>query len=1156
MSFNASEYIDELLGQRNYLPPDLQIDDRHIPEAKNAYEFFYSPKFIQNCMPPKGLFVRQLEILTKLYGEYCPRCSDMEYFKNLKVDDTESNFIQKICLLEYGVCPHCGATKSELYNCNELDVHTQEVGLAGQRCVTGDTLLNTTEGLISFKELAESQSKEEGFSKFQGNLKVFTENGGLVTPSHFYRQKGQQVITVELNQGYKITGTPEHPIYTNEGFVKLKDLNLNHCVLLNSGLDIIGKHKERSGHIKKNITFSRFRKKALEKFNSLKKVSKSLSKSIEYKSCDIDEDIAKLIGFWIAEGDKSCLIGNKDEKVLDFCYEQFKRLFNAEPILDKERDFSVGLPWMKANLYWNEIVEGNINGGSANKKIPSYIFKCRKSVICALLQGLFEGDGTVEGLTISYTSISENLINQLQIILLNLGIPTSRRKFKTWATNGTEKQIEKEGWTLYIVGKNSVQKFIEEIDFFSERKKITARNILLNDKSKFEASSYFDCLPATITKEFVEILNKCVDYLKAFPRIKNDGQIHSSYCGMSSLYNNTDFGFRGSEKLTKYKLEQVYENIKKSYGYSLLPMSYKVELFKFYEKYHNKNKHWIEIKNIKWEEEKQEVFDITVPNLHNFYANGFLNHNSGKSALVSMSLSYTNHKFLKVPNLQRTYNLIPTSPFTMPLVAMSQSKAQENLYNALASYFEQGNWFKEYTDFLKEQQDKYNLEIFAIKETYTRWRHKNILVLPLGPDKRKLRGNTSIAGAIDELGWMLAGQEGGIKFDPDEIYASMNNSFMTAKEAYLKLLSQGYSNVPAPILFNISSPSSKKDKICRLYEESKYDRYMYGFHFATWEINPQLPFDGPAMTSERNKDSRKFWRDFGAVPPNSASSFIPDIDLFKPLINKTKQNICKINKVTHFIGGQEFTYGKLVIPREETQKPNRVLAIDAGYKFNSFAFAVAHLETNIISKEKNVVYDALVEIIPADTAPLDYTRIFSDVIVPMIKKLNIRLIAADRWQSIKLLSDVSNDKSLKCKTFTHSLKYQGFMNYKDAIISEAIRFPKPELNWNEIELAGNDSYPYGFEGKPISHFIFQNISVEDKMGKTVAKGEGTTDDIFRAAVLAHHCLTQEEQFKNLFKGSAFGSGSSGRAVAAIPGGTAAGGGSRICATPTGTVNRF
>ena len=551
---------------------------------------------------------------------------------------------------------------------------------------------------------------------------------------------------------------------------------------------------------------------------------------------------------------------------------------------------------------------------------------------------------------------------------------------------------------------------------------------------------------------------------------------------------------------------------------------------------------------------KSELYNNREIFIHNQFA-GLLGQRSGKSAMTSMQMCYTLHKFLKVPNLARTYGLIPSSPFTISLVAMSFEKARELLYTAIYNYLEKGAWFNEYHNFLKEHQSKFEVEIYSIKDTFARWRNKNILLSPFGPDKRKLRGVTSLAGAIDELGWMIPAAEGGIKFDAAEIHASLYNSFMTATEAYIRLLKKGYSNIPCPLLCNISSPSSKKDKMCQLYEESKIDDMIYGEHLATWEVNPNLPFDGPTMTALRNKDSVKFWRDFGAVPPNSACSFIPNLDIFKPLI-KGHTNVCKINKVTHYIGGQEFTYGKLIIPREESQKPNRILTIDAGYKFNSFAFSIAHMETNVLSKEREVVFDALVEIIPAQTAPLDYTKIFDEIIIPMIKKLNIRLIAADRWQSIKLLSDVSNDKSLKCKTFTHSLKYQGFIDYKDALISKKIKFPKPEMKWNEIELAGNDSYPYGFEGKPVSHFLFQNVTVEDKMGKTVTKGEGVTDDIFRAAVLAHHCLTQEEQFKGLFKSGNFSGGGGQRAVAAVPSGMNSGGGSRICATPTGFVNRF
>ena len=111
--FNSEELIDDLLAQPNFLPTDSFIDDREIPEAKNIIEFLHSERFIGNMLP-NGLFPRQFEMLVKLNAEYCPYCTDMEFFG----DDTESKFpvntpietlMEKVQLLEYGVCPKCGS---------------------------------------------------------------------------------------------------------------------------------------------------------------------------------------------------------------------------------------------------------------------------------------------------------------------------------------------------------------------------------------------------------------------------------------------------------------------------------------------------------------------------------------------------------------------------------------------------------------------------------------------------------------------------------------------------------------------------------------------------------------------------------------------------------------------------------------------------------------------------------------------------------------------------------------------------------------------------------------------------------------------------------------------------------------------------------------
>ena len=502
---------------------------------------------------------------------------------------------------------------------------------------------------------------------------------------------------------------------------------------------------------------------------------------------------------------------------------------------------------------------------------------------------------------------------------------------------------------------------------------------------------------------------------------------------------------------------------------------------------------------------------------------GVCGQRAGKSALTAMTISYVLHEFLKIPNLARTFKLLPSSPFTCPLVALSFNKATELLYNPLYKYLLNGNWYKEYHEFLKDQQNKFDSEIFNVKDTFTRYRHRNIFIAPFGPDKRKLRGNTSLIGAVDELSWMNSSNKDSIKFDADEIYTSLNNSFMTARSSARNLLKEGYDNLPQPMLFDISSPSSKKDKTCRLYEESKTSRTIYGVHYSTWELNPTLPLEGEEMQNELKKLGKRFWRDFGAVPPNSASPFMSSIELLKSNCSQ-RPNLTKITKKTSYIQTQEFTHGDLVIPNLESGNiPNRILAMDAGSVDNSFSFVLAHVEKiqpqNVLDQVKTiVVFDSLMEVIPDENQPINFSKVYDNIIIPLIKKMNVKLVCTDRWQNLKILSDIQNDKTLNnCLTAQYSVKYSDFIEYKQAFLDNAVRIPKPELKWDEIELHGGDNYPYCFENMPISHYIFQCLTVEDKMGKTVEKGEGCTDDIFRASVLAYTKLL-DPNYSRIFSG--------------------------------------
>ena len=532
---------------------------------------------------------------------------------------------------------------------------------------------------------------------------------------------------------------------------------------------------------------------------------------------------------------------------------------------------------------------------------------------------------------------------------------------------------------------------------------------------------------------------------------------------------------------------------------------------------------------------------------------GLLGQRSGKTAVSTLELAYLIHGFLKTPNLSKTYDLLPNSPFAIPIVALTFEKAKTLIYSPLYNYLTKSNWFKTYCELLDNYAASNGLKVplYDIKDTFTWFRHKNILIVPSGPDKRKLRGYTSIASAIDEVGWFVTNSDKDlVKLDADEIYKAINNSMPTAKVAYLNLLKAGYNNIPSPININISSPSSKKDMICRLYNQSKTDPLMYGVHLATWEFNPVMPENCELMQSYRKKMGKDFMRDFGAVPPDSTNAFIPTITMMSDCRLKTLSNICTIRQREETVSKAQYTTADIVTAKSIDNRP-RVLAIDAGYTNNSFALAIAELsEVN----SKKVIFNLLTEIIPDETAPINYSGVYNNIILPLIKKYNVKMVCTDRWQNIKLLSDIDNDASLFCTTKTYSVKYDDFLFYKTCIMDKNIVIPNPEVDLNMIYDLASADYPHSFMDKPISHYYLQAITVSDNMGKSVTKGDGLTDDIFRASVLAHAIITNDK-YASIFTNN-LPSGmveSFCRALGAMPSGMSTGGTtkSRVGAVPSG-----
>jgi hypothetical protein len=353
--------------------------------------------------------------------------------------------------------------------------------------------------------------------------------------------------------------------------------------------------------------------------------------------------------------------------------------------------------------------------------------------------------------------------------------------------------------------------------------------------------------------------------------------------------------------------------------------------------------------------------------------------------------------------------------------------------------------------------------------------------------------------SIDELGWFsnLANSQN-IKMNANEVYIALERSLLTVRASSNKLIKKGFDNVPTGYFLNISSPSSQRDKIMELVRQSQGSRRIYGVIKPTWEMNPTVTRED--LDEEFRKDPNAAMRDYGAQPPLSSNPFISSRTTLEQCFH-TKQNPCAITyEVKKAADDTETRYARFT-KLKRSGKPT-VLALDAGYSNNSFACAVGHLLNS-----RYPVIDVLVEIQPLPGVPLNFSLIYTHILMPLIERRNVKVMVADRWNSLKLLSDAAEDFE-GLATQQVSIKYSNMQLCKEFLQDQEMNLPPPEITMEELLSYNHSEYPGCFKHYPVAHCLLQLLTVQDT-GSTVIKGDQLTDDLARAVMLAHTVLTDE-----------------------------------------------
>jgi hypothetical protein len=113
----------------------IQWDPTQFPRAKNVIDWITNPIFLNRDTLYD--FPRQYQILRDSYGLLCPHCN-----KILDVIDCWDRSVydmQHDVLLEYGICPKCGVTRSKLRESGLVEEITEVIGVIGMR--SGKTIM-------------------------------------------------------------------------------------------------------------------------------------------------------------------------------------------------------------------------------------------------------------------------------------------------------------------------------------------------------------------------------------------------------------------------------------------------------------------------------------------------------------------------------------------------------------------------------------------------------------------------------------------------------------------------------------------------------------------------------------------------------------------------------------------------------------------------------------------------------------------------------------------------------------------------------------------------------------------------------------------------------------------------------------------------------
>lgn len=509
------------------------------------------------------------------------------------------------------------------------------------KCLQKDSELILEDGSLS--------TIEEIYKNRNAKLLTLNDNWKFssINPSDFIDDGIKPIFEITTRTGRSIKTTLTHPYLTINGWKKLEELNVNDKIAVPRKINIFGKGSLPEHEIKllgyligdgcltrgsigftnNNIKIQKDFSQAVTAFDPNLKIRKSsdetkaasfhvsknqefiveeracfaskfkqiiYKKNISYRQLASELEInPSLITLW----HQGLAVPNKE------CFTTLCNLLEVcENDLAPKGFTSISHNGKSSLSIWLE--KHNLLSKNAHHKVtPKQIFKLSKNQIALFLNRLFATDGWACVLEsnqsqIGYASVSQKLIKEVQHLLLRFGIIASIRQKTVKYKN--EKRLS---WQLNITDCESIKIFVNEIGIFGKEEALAKVEKAINSK-KFHTNK--DLIPIEIWTS-IEKLKGQESWTSLARR-----------AGFQSTSNIHPF----KRSLSRKRLAAIATALESSELSNIA----------------NSDIYWDEIVSISHVGFDQ-VYDLTIPETHNFVANDICVHNTSLALNVAENVA-------------------------------------------------------------------------------------------------------------------------------------------------------------------------------------------------------------------------------------------------------------------------------------------------------------------------------------------------------------------------------------------------------------------------------------------------------------------------------------------------------------------------------------